>query len=197
MSEFDELLKGMSIRQITLLLDVEREALADMIRDAGIQPSGKRGGNPIYLLSEVAPHVVQSVAPLLAPGDPNKLATRIQRKNASTEKDYWDAQLKRQKFMEAAGDLWRTEKVIDTLASIFKHLRESIVVFLDSMEHESGLPVSQIEKTKRFGDALMQTMYDKLTTLNVPAEGDHDYPDGGDDQKPQSDDDFLKSVGLV
>jgi len=195
MSEFDELLKGMSIRQITLLLDVEREALADMIRDAGIQPSGKRGGNPIYLLSEVAPHVVQSVAPLLAPGDSTKLATRIQRKNASTEKDYWDAQLKRQKFMEQAGDLWRTEKLIDTLAGIFKHLRESIVVFLDSMEHESGLPVSQIEKTKAFGDALLQGMHDKLTSLNVPTEGDHDYPDGGD--PPPTDDDFLKSVGLA
>ena len=197
MSEFDELVKGASIRQISLLFEMEREIVSDIIRDSGVKPSCLRNNRPVYLISEVAPFLVTSVAPTLSPVN-EKTAVRIQRRNASTEKDYWDAQLKRQKFMEQAGDLWRTDKVIETLANIFKHLRESIVVFLDSMEHESGLPVRQIEKTKAFGDQLLQGMHDKLVSLNVPIEGDHDYPDLEEESTPvkQSEEDFLRELGL-
>lgn len=179
MSEFETLLKGASIRQISLLFEVHRDVVAEAIRDGNVQPTGDRAGNPVYRVVDVAPYLVRPVSS----------GQKVQRRSASTEKDYWDAQLKRQKFLENAGDLWRTEKVIDVLAEIFKHLRESIVVFLDTMEHESGLPPAQIDRTKAFGDALMQNMHDKLVALNVDTSDDHDFGD--------SEDDFLRSVGLI
>lgn len=197
-NDFDNILKGASIRQLSLLFDLSRDTVQTRIRNSDIEPSGTRLSQPIYRVSEVAQLLVQ---PYL-PRDQALRSPSIQQRNAATEKDYWDAQLKRQKFMENAGDLWRTEKVIQTLSEVFKQIRESVIVFLDAMEHESGLPHDQIEKSKQFGDTLLQNMRDRLVSMGTTPVGDHDVPDDIPGVVTKSEsvtddfDDFIRDLGI-
>ena len=66
------------------------------------------------------------------------------RRDSANEKDYWDAQLKKQKFEENAGDLWRTDKVVEILAGVFKVFRENVTVFAVSMTPKPDVDESEL-----------------------------------------------------
>jgi hypothetical protein len=55
------------------------------------------------------------------------------------QSEFWDAQNKRQKWEENAGELWRTEKVIEVFADVFKHIKETMQQWQDSIERKEGL----------------------------------------------------------
>ncbi len=188
-SDFQQLIRGASINQLGQLFDLDRRTVADRLKD--VQPCGTRSTFPIYKISEVAELLVVGYM------GAGKLSEAQKLKRAGSEKDYWDSQLKRQKYMENMGDLWRTEKVIEVFADVFKLFRETVVVFADEMEHESGLSNAQIEKVKGFCDGLLIEVQSKLVGLEIPEEGDHDTVDLGDDPTTTNEDDDLVALGLV
>ncbi len=165
-SEFAELVRGASINQLGQLFDLDRRTVTDRLKD--VQPSGRRNTFPVYRIADVAELLVVGYL------TKDKLSEAQKLKHAGNEKDHWDAQLKRQKYLENMGDLWRTEKVISVFADVFKTFREAVVVFADEMEHESGLTNEQIDKVKGFCDALLVETRDKLLQLDIPEFGDHD-----------------------
>lgn len=167
--EFTELLQGASINQLGQLFNLDRRTVADRVKES--KPSGTRGGFPVYKISEVAEMLVHGYMT----GD--QVSEAQKRKTADKEKDYWDAKLKEQKFLENDGDLWRTQKVLEVFASVFKLFRESMVVYLDNLEHESGLPVEAIEKTKTITDGLLVELREKLHVMDTHE--DDDFSDLG------------------
>jgi phage terminase Nu1 subunit (DNA packaging protein) len=59
-------------------------------------------------------------------------------------KDYWDAKLKEQKWLENAADLWRTEDIFEVFSETFKTIRDSLRMVPDSVEiAESLSPVQR------------------------------------------------------
>ena len=150
---YAECVKGFSINQLAELFEMDRRTATDRLRN--VEPSDNRGGHPIYRMLDAAPALLE-------------INTTVKSKMAAArEKDYWDAQLKKQKFEENAGDLWRTDKVIEVFASVFKQFRESVVVFIDGLEHESGLPPKTIAAAKGFGDALLHECRAKLVSMDT------------------------------
>lgn len=156
---YTDIVQGASISQLAELFGMDRRTVADRIR--GMTASGTRGGHPVYLIADAAPRLINNT------DVPEENKTR---RNAEREKDHWDAQLKKQKFEENAGDLWRTDRVIEVFADVFKLFRESVVVFMDNLEHESGLPPEVIVKTKIFGDGLLSGCREKLINLQTEPE---------------------------
>jgi len=191
-SEFAELVKGASVNQLAQLFDLDRRTVANRLRD--VQPCGKRNSFPIYKISEVAELLVVGYMT----GD--QVSETQKRQRADKEKDYWDAKLKEQKYLENMGDLWRTERIVEVFSVVFKQIRESVTVFLDALEHESGLPPKQIEKAKFFGDALLVEMRDHLMSLDLDPEGEHVPPEPRVEQDPGSSslkhDSGMPSAGL-
>jgi len=189
-SEFAELVRGASVNQLAQLFDLDRRTVANRLKD--VQPCGKRNSFPVYKISEVAELLVVGYM------SEDKLTKAQQLKHAGNEKDYWDSQLKRIKYLENTGDLWRTERIVEVFAMVFKQIRESTTVFIDALEHESGLPPKQIDKAKHFGDALLVEMRDKLLTLELDPVGEHDFAsDPFTETHDESDDEDLKSLGLL
>lgn len=182
-SEFHELVKGASINQLAELFDLDRRTVTSRLR--GIAPSGYRNTFPIYRIIEAAPLLLHGYM------TDDQVSEAQKRQHADKEKDYWDARLKEQKYRENMGDLWRTEKVVSVFAEVFKQFRESVVVFNDAMEHESGLEPKQIEKTKAFSDALLVELREKLMVLEIDPQGDHEPPVESDT------DDELRELGLL
>jgi len=189
-SEFAELVKGASVNQLAQLFDLDRRTVANRLKDT--QPSGKRNSFPVYKISEVAELLVVGYM------TGEKLSQAQKLKYAGSAKDHWDAELKRLKFLENTGDLWRTDKVISVFADVFKTFREAVVVFSDEMEHEADLSTTQIDRVKAFCDALLIETREKLLQLDIPTEGDHEPvndPFAGD-QTDDSDED-LRDLGLA
>jgi hypothetical protein len=163
--DFNDLLVGASINQLGQMFDLDRRTVTDRLK--GISPSGKRGGHSIYKISDVAPMLINGYM------REDEIDEKRRRMKASEEKDFWESQNKRLKFLESNGDLWRTEKVVEVFAVVFKQFRESIVVFIDNLEHESGLPPETIDKVKRFGDGLLVEVREKLLQMEVDDSDDH------------------------
>ncbi len=174
---YQDLVKGFSINQLAELFGMDRRTVTDRLRE--VTPSGTRASHPIYRMVDAAPKLV---------GD-GEIQTR---RNASSEKDYWDAQLKKQKFEENAGDLWRTDKVVEIMAGVFKVFREGVTVFVDRMEHESNLPPEIIETTKAFGDHLLTETRAKLLAMDTGEDDDQGNTSG----TPDDEDALLSELGL-
>jgi len=170
---YADIVHGASINQLAELFAMDRRTVTDRLR--GLTPSGVRASHPIYKVSEAAPLLLEVGAGT--------------RRAAEREKDYWDAQLKKQKFEENAGDLWRTSKVVQIFAQVFKQFRESTVVFIDALEHESGLPPEVIVKAKTFGDTLLNDTRQKLLVMDTGE--DESMPDESDADAE------LRELGLL
>lgn len=174
---YQDLVKGFSINQLAELFGMDRRTVTDRLRE--VTPSGTRASHPIYRMVDAAPKLVGE-------GD---IQTR---RNASSEKDYWDAQLKKQKFEENAGDLWRTDKVVEVFAGVFKVFRENVTVFIDRLEFETGLPPETIESAKVFGDHLLTETRAKLLALDTG----EDQDEGDTENTPDDEEALLSELGL-
>lgn len=157
--EFSDLIRGASVNQLSQLFGIDRRTVTDRLKDS--PPNGQRSGFPIFQISEVAELLVHGYMTGGQVSDAQK------RKRADKEKDYWDAKLKEQKYLENEGDLWNTAKVLEIFAMVFKLFRETIVVYLDNLEHESGLPTDVIIKTKKITDGLLIEIRKKLLVMDT------------------------------
>lgn len=189
---YPEVLQGVSISQLGEIFNLDRRTVTSRLRKA--KPSGERSGNPIYRILDAAPLLLERYVY----NEKGELVRNDNRVDESA-KDYWDAQLKRQKYEENAGDLWRTDRVVSTISQILKLFRESIVVFMDNLEHDSGLPQDQIIRAKKFSDNLLTSCHGYLnSTLLDEAEGTSESDSEGDpmDGSGYDEDADLSDLGL-
>lgn len=79
---------------------------------------------------------------------------------------FWDGQLKRQKWEENAGELWRTADVLDVFSNLAKELKSTVQLL---PERVNGLTDAQrMELTQRC-DGLLDEIYNMLVT--APSRG--------------------------
>lgn len=196
--EFADLITGFSINQLSQLFSLDRRTVSERLR--GLAPSGYRANHPVYKIADAAPLLIDGY--LYA----DQVDERTKLQNAGREKDLWDAALKKQKFMEQEGDLWRTDKVVQVLADMFKLFRESVTVFVDALEHESDLPPPIVAKAKAFGDALLAGLRERLLALDTGFDDQPGYrtheaaellDDSEDAESEHSSDEELADLGLL
>lgn len=78
---------------------------------------------------------------------------------------YWDGMRKRQLWEIEAGELWRTEKVIETFGEIFKRIKMVVQLFADSVDRESELSPRQRAILIRLSDGLLADMHAELAWM--------------------------------
>ncbi len=120
-------------------------------RIVNLKSSGERDGHPTYDLAEAARHLVDPIIDMeayiksLKPAD---LPVPLQRA-------FWDGKLARQKYEEIAGQLWRTEKVMDVFVDVFKRVRSTMVMFDDTVESAIGVNEAQRKIIRQMADQLL------------------------------------------
>lgn len=82
------------------------------------------------------------------------------------QNEFWDAQNKRQKWEENAGDLWRTEKVVEVFADVFKLIKETMQLWTDSIERKEGMTGEQRKLLSQMIDGLQDELYKKLVDFS-------------------------------
>ncbi len=78
------------------------------------------------------------------------------------QQSLWDALLKRQKWEEQAGLLWRTDKVRDALGSTFQTIKFTMQLWVDTVERQTELSDDQRKVIIASVDALQNDLYDAL-----------------------------------
>jgi hypothetical protein len=125
-----------------------------------------------YRVRDAAPHLVDfkfDVEDAIKKLPPSKIPPALQ-------DAFWKAQLSRQKFEENQGDLWRTSRVIEVMGTAFKITRMQIMMFRDSLQHQTELSDKQVKIIDKMSDDLLLSMRKALVDefeLYVPAPDEH------------------------
>jgi hypothetical protein len=138
-----------------------REKLARCEPLEGSGESGTKQKNYRYDLALAASYIV---TPKLTP---EQFLSAVKRADLppAFQQQFWDAQLKRQKWEEQAGQLWRTEKVQEVLGTAFQSMKFTMQLWVDTLERETGLTDRQREVLIRLVDGLQQEVYDALVKM--------------------------------
>jgi hypothetical protein len=121
-----------------------------------LRPVAEYKGSPLYRIRDAAPFLVRpagiDVEEIVRGLKPAQLPTALQ-------KEFWGAQISRQKFEAEAGHLWRTEKIRDAVGEIFKVIRQRVMQFSDTVERQTGLTVAQRRLVQELSDGLLEEMH--------------------------------------
>lgn len=81
---------------------------------------------------------------------------------SNLQQAYWDAMLKKQKWEENAGDLWRTVKVQEAFAEAAKMIKQTVQLWADSVGEETALTDAQRELIMHLAKALQDQIFEAL-----------------------------------
>lgn len=148
--------QGANITQIAKLFHMDRRDVTPKILD--VPQCGTRGGYPIYFIHEVAPHLVKPIY---------DIETYIKRMHHNDlpkhlTKEFWAGALAKQKYEEEAGDLWRTDEVVEKLGGVFKKLRMTMLLMGDAIERETTFTDKQRDMLSAMVDGALNKMADSL-----------------------------------
>lgn len=89
---------------------------------------------------------------------------------------FWKAQRARLQYQEEAGELWKTERVVEALAEAFKPAAMAIKMFKDTVGQEHTLTPAQAECLVTLSDGLLATLHRSLVekfAAYTPAPDEH------------------------
>ena len=119
---------------------------------------------------------------------------------AALSQTVWDALLKRQKYEENAGDLWRTAKVREVLGTTFQTIKFTMQLWVETIERSEELSDEQRAMIQSMVDALQQDIYGALVqnaSQQITGSSLEELPDligEGSMGEPDEDDDGLDMV---
>lgn len=125
----------------------------------GCEPirTGKHG-TPIYDLPEAASYLVTPRVDMeryIQSIKPDQLPERLR-------EAYWSAKLKRQRWEEKAGHLWRTEKVLEVFSGVLQSMRTKLQLIPEEIERAAGLSEEQHAVVRSVVDEIQDQIYHEL-----------------------------------
>lgn len=133
----EEFFDGMTVPRLAQLFRLDRRTVTEKLRP--LRPTGDRRGAPTYHIVDAAPYLVDPIIDIekylqnIGPGD----------LPAALQAQYWNAQNGKLKYKEQAGDLWRTQQVLEVFTGVFRSLTQSLRLLADRVEAQTGLTPEQ------------------------------------------------------
>jgi len=152
--------EGASISQLGQLFGLDNRTVSAKL-GMRVQPCGKRHGYPIYSVRDAAPFLVEQdlalddlelIAAYVQQLDPTRLPRQL-------TKEFWQAMLNKQKYEEQAGDLWRTEKVIEVFGELAKNIRTVLVLARDTVNNQAELSPRQHQVLGQVIDGILEELH--------------------------------------
>ena len=151
---------------VTFLMDVfKMERRTVQRRLLNCQPVGyDRGNNPLYDFTQAASHLVK---PNWSHADlKNYLKSiRVQDLPSHLQDSYWSAKIKQQMWDLRAGNLWRTEDVLDVFGDVFQTIKNTMQLFPENLAENTDLSDDQRARLIEMVDALQGEIHAKLVEL--------------------------------
>lgn len=155
MSKVVELGRGvhLSIRAFSEETGVHRDTIGKRIDDAGLKPSGDRGGHPVYRLKDLLTAVNGGVD---GHQDPDEL-------EPFKRKAYYQAEREKLQLQTERGELIPRIETEREQARIITVLVQAMDTLPDILERDCGATPSQLEKIEKICDHVREQIYGDLT----------------------------------
>lgn len=157
------LYQPVSISFIAEVTGRDRKAVTRRLANA--QPIAyHRGQTPLYDFRQALEVVVE---PRI---DAKTIEKRLKSLSASDlpnslQKDVWDALLKKQKWMQQAGELWATEDVLEVFAEAFQRIKTTAQLWVDQLSDSHDLPEKARLELTEMVDALQADIHQALVEM--------------------------------
>lgn len=173
---------GATERQLSELFNMPRKTVREKIvgRVAPFRPKGYDPKDQTrYLVREAAPFLCDpqvDIEALLKSLTPAKFPPLL-------SDAFWKGQKTRLEVEEKRGNLWSTERVVQTFGEAFKPCRMSIMMMEETVEQEHILTPEQRDVIRKLMDATLEGLRQALVVQfedYVPAEDEHGPPLGNE-----------------
>lgn len=151
---------GVTVAWLATAFEMSPEAVRSKLRHCPVKMRRQRGSSVElrYDLKEAARYLV---TPAFGTADYLR-ATKKSELPPALQQTVWDALLKRQKWEENAGDLWRTAKVREVLRAAFQNMKFTIQLWADTVERQVELTQPQRDLIVEMADGLQAELYHHL-----------------------------------
>lgn len=157
----DAAIGGVTVAFLAQVFKMDHNKVKRKLVNCPVKARRTRGTMQVQHIYDLATAASYLVEPRIDPEDIIK-SLRKEDLPPSISTAYWDAQLKRQKWEEQAGQLWRTEVISSVIGSMFQTIKFTIQLWADTLERQTGLSEQQRDLLNTLTDELQQQMFDAL-----------------------------------
>lgn len=152
----EDMMAGVTVSWLSQVFNMDPKTVKQKLADC--PPLHRRKAGYVYALPVAAQYLVK---PALS-ADQFMKSIKQADLPASMQQMFWDAALKRQKWEENAGQLWRTEKVREVLGSTFQTIKFTLQLWADTLERQIGLTQEQRDLLTKLVDELQAEIHKRL-----------------------------------
>lgn len=179
--------EGLNMSQLCQLFDMNDKELKPKMIRGGVESCGIRAGYPIYRVKDVMPFVVKpgyDIEAYIKKMHHNELPKML-------TKEYWAGQRSKQEFLEKAGNLWPSEKVVEKVGEVYKLVKMNMTLLVDAVERQSELTEKQRAIIKGQADGLLNDLYRTIQDNFASDAGAAEERELSDEQLHEAEDDSL------
>lgn len=150
------LYEGISALQLSRVFGLHTDTVKRRLE--GLDPVGKRRGQPIWNLAEAAQYMV---SPKI---DIDEFIKKLSVADLPTplRKEFWAAQRSRQLFEKQAAELWYTNDVLEVVTKLFSTLRQSLLISREVVERETELTAKQRKIITQLIDSALEEVHAEI-----------------------------------
>lgn len=155
------LVRGVTAAWLAEAFDMDIRAVKIRLRDCPVKSAHSRGTKMLSTYYELKVAAAYLVTPAFSTAEYLRGVKRGDLP-ASLQQTVWDALLKRQKWEEAAGQLWRTEKVREVLGVTFQTMKFTMQLWTETLDRQTELSDDQRKLIVELVDGLQSELYSAL-----------------------------------
>lgn len=154
----EDMLQGVTVSWLSQVFGMDPKTVKQKLADC--PPLHRRKAGYVYHLPTACRYLIPpaiTAENYIKTMKPTDLPTAFQQ-------SFWDAALKRQKWEENAGQLWRTDRVREVLGGTFQTIKFTVQLWADTLERQTGLSDDQRNLLVALVDELQSEIYKALVT---------------------------------
>lgn len=160
---------GVTVAYLALAFRMDARTVKERLKSCPIHSYKNRGTKMKTILYDLATAASYLVTPALTSKDYLRAVKRNELP-AALQQQVWDALLKRQRWEENAGELWRTENVRAVLGSTFQTIKFQMQLWLETLERQVEVSPAQRKLLMELVDGLQKEIYDALVKQGEESE---------------------------
>lgn len=152
----EDMLQGVTVSWLAQVFGMDPKTVKQKL--SGCPPLHRRKAGYVYHMPTACRYLIPpaiSAEQYIKTMKPADLPTAFQQ-------SFWDAALKRQKWEENAGQLWRTDRIRETLGTTFQTIKFTLQLWPDTLERQTGLTPEQRGLLTKLVDGLQEEIYKAL-----------------------------------
>jgi hypothetical protein len=153
-------MRGVNVSWLSQTFDMNPQTIKRRLRDCPVLHRRKEGF--IYDLKIAVAYLIEPVFNI----DEYMKTAKIEDLPVRLQKEFWEAKTKRRNYEADAGDLWRTEQIMDVFADAFQAVKYTTSLWLAEMDRERGVSTEDRAFFKIRIETLQTTMFAKLIEIS-------------------------------